>query len=237
MKLLNKLLFYISVPRCVGCGERIEVNDIALCSACKIEYEDSKLRNCPRCAKLLPWCDCTNKHLDAHFIHRLIKVFRYSPRGRGQSNELIFSLKRDNRSDVLELLSRELSEAIRNNVDEPQNYVFTSVPRRRKAIVKYGIDHAELLASAVAKRLGAKYIKILKSNVKSEQKKSNDSEARIKNADFSLRKGAPDLTHRKVILIDDIVTTGASMGRCAMVLKSAGADKIIGATLAIAYKE
>ena len=122
-------------------------------------------------------------------------------------------------------------------MDEPQNYVFTSVPRRRKAIVKYGIDHAELLASAVAKRLGAKYIKILKSNVKSEQKKSNDSEARIKNADFSLRKGAPDLTHRKVILIDDIVTTGASMGRCAMVLKSAGADKIIGATLAIAYKE
>jgi predicted amidophosphoribosyltransferase len=46
-----------------------------------------------------------------------------------------------------------------------------------------------------------------------------------------------DLSSMKIIIIDDIVTTGASLGSCATQLKIAGASKVIGASVAITYKD
>lgn len=153
------------------------------------------------------------------------------------SNNLIYSLKRDNRKDVLDFLSKELADAISNGIEKPESYLFTSIPRRRSEIIKYGIDHAEILARAVAKRLGGRYERTLISKAKQAQKKSGDRTERYKNAKFILKNKRMDLAGQKVIIIDDIITTGASMGAAAMLLKGIGAKKIIAASVAIAYKD
>jgi phosphoribosylpyrophosphate synthetase len=74
-----------------------------------------------------------------------------------------------------------------------------------------------------------------KSNAKHEQK-SLDSLERRRNADFSLIKEI-DLKGRRVIIVDDIITSGASMSNAATLIRSLGAKDIIAACLAIAYKE
>ena len=150
-------------------------------------------------------------------------------------NAPIYSLKRDNRDDVLELCARELSESIITSFPNAKDFIVTNVPRGKKSIVKYGIDHAELLAKSVAVLIGADYKKMLVSNVKTEQKKLSGV-SRITNAKFDVIEDI-DLSGKTVLIVDDIVTTGSSMGQAAMLLRGQGAKRIYGAALGIAYKD
>lgn len=237
MKLIKNLLFYISVPKCVHCNERLARTDVALCNDCLREYYNQKAGNCSVCARPLYECTCSMKYLDSHFIHKLIKLFRYKIDRELPSNDLIYSLKRDNRSDVIDFLSDELCYAINTSVKLNNDYVVTSVPRMKKSISKYGYDHAEKLARAIAKKLGLKYEKILLSQVKTEQKHSKSREERYKNARFLTKKRHSDMSGEHILLIDDIVTTGASMSACSMLLKGLGAKSITGAAVAIAFRD
>lgn len=233
---INKILFYVSVPKCVGCKTRLSVNDSALCPECMKEYNNIKLRNCSICSKPLCECSCSNEYLKAHYVKKLIKVFRYVHREPLPSNNLIYSLKRDNRRDVLDFLTKELCDSINNSIDNPKELIFTNVPRRKESIRKYGIDHAELLAKSVAKCFSATYYQPLYSNSRYEQKHMSSID-RIKNADFKIKKNAKDLKGKTVVLVDDIVTTGASMGACAMLLRALKTKKTVGAVIAVAYKD
>lgn len=237
MKLIDKILYYISVPKCVACGERLSAEDTCLCADCLSDYREHCNRNCSSCAKVLSACGCTNEYLDAHLVHRLAKVFRYTPDHTNTASRLIYSLKRDNDRRVLEFLSDELALAIKNSIPSPEDYIFTSVPRRRSAKVKYGIDHAALLSAKTAEKLGAEHRVLLVSKSKHAQKSAGGIENRIKNIDIRLKREGCDLSGKRVIIIDDIVTTGASMACAAIALKGAGAKSITGAALAIAYKD
>ena len=241
MSFFKKLLFYLSVPKCVCCGERLEITDKALCRICTKDYFDHKTRSCSQCSKLLSECTCTNDYLKNHYTKRLVKLFRYIIRDDTErsfpSNMLIYSLKRDNRADVLDFLSDELANAINKTISPKKiEFLITSVPRRPKAVRRYGIDHAQLLAKSVAKKLDVPYAALLKSTAKAAQKKMHEKE-RISNATFDYRKTDVDPRGKHVIIIDDVVTTGASMGSCAMLIHALGAKEIIGAALSIAYKD
>ena len=235
-KLMDRVLFALSVPTCVRCDTRLRYGEKAFCPECSLEFNDFKTRSCANCARELSKCDCSTNYLKAHFIKRVIKCYRYiGSDAAGPGNSLIYSLKRDNRADVLEVCADNLEKAIRYSVKAPDKVIFTNVPRRRAAIIKFGIDHSELLATELAKRFGAEYIKVLKSNAKKEQKSLETTE-RLKNADFKIIKDL-DLSGKDVIIVDDIITSGASMSSAAMLIKSLGAKSITAAALAIAYKD
>ena len=237
MDLIKKLLFYISVPKCVFCGERLNYGELPLCNECIKSYIDVKARDCSKCGKQLSRCKCSNTYLKAHYVKDLVKVYKYMGRGDEQfaSNHLIFSLKRDNRRDVVDFLKNEIVNAIHNSIKVNSDFVITSVPRRRVAIIHYGYDHAKVLANAVAKELGIKFISPLKSNSTQAQKGKHGQE-RMKNASFSYRRDI-NLKGKTVLLLDDVVTTGASMGACATLLKGLDAKRVIGVCIATAFKD
>ena len=234
--IMDRVLFALSVPKCVCCKTRLDYGENALCLKCSAEFEQFKTRNCSRCARKLNMCSCSNDFLEAHYIKRTIKCFRYLNRNDATpGNALIYSLKRDNRSDVLKRCADELEYAIKNSISDPGGYIFTNVPRRKSAIIEHGIDHSELLARELAKRFDAEYISLLKSNAKKPQK-SLETADRFKNADFYISKNI-DLTGRAVILVDDIITSGASMSKAASLIRSLGSREINAVSLAIAYKD
>ncbi|MBQ8303132.1 MAG: ComF family protein [Clostridia bacterium] len=233
--IMDRVLFALSVPKCVCCGERLDYGQNAFCPKCSAEFQEFRTRNCAKCSKLLHECDCSSSYLEAHFVKRVIKCYRYINKEEYPSNSLIFSLKRDNRKDVLEVTSDLLIEAIRNSIDDPEKYIFTNVPRRKSAIIEYGIDHSALLAKEIARKIGAEYIPLLKSNAKKPQK-SLETNERMLNADFDLITDI-DLADRGVIIVDDIITSGASISSAAMLIRSLGCKNIVAAALAIAYKD
>ena len=232
----ERALHLLSVPKCVLCGEPLDFPSRALCPVCFSKYENTKDRNCPKCARQLCQCDCSTKFLKSHCVKRLIKVCRYVGSDENlAANSLIYSLKKDNRNDVAKLLSEELATAISASVKDPASYIFTNVPRRQKAIVVYGIDHSAILAKAIAKRFDAEYMPLLKSRASRPQKEMQGRD-RLKNAEVTPRRDI-NLSGKRIILIDDIVTTGASMAVSAMALRGMGAKEVVGATVAIAYKK
>lgn len=238
-EIIKRILFYISVPKCVCCKERLDYEDRGLCKRCLMIYEEHKKRNCPRCSKKLSECFCTYDKLDAHGIKNLVKLFRYSKSDESlPSNYLIYSLKQDNRDDVIDLLSDELSESIRKHIMiDPEKIILTNVPRRNKAIIKFGYDHSKVLAREVSRKLGVEYQELLLSKSKKPQK-SVYGQARLENAVFDYDVDDDySLKGRTVIIIDDIITTGASMMKCASLIKGLGARRVIGACLGTAYKE
>lgn len=238
-ELINRALFYISVPKCVLCREKLDYGERGLCKECMKAYEAHKERNCPHCSKILSKCFCSYEHLELHGIKHLVKLFRYSKTDQSlPSNYLIYSLKQDNRADVLSFLADELASAISYSIDFTKDtYVITNVPRRKKAIVNFGYDHAKELAKKVSDRLQLEYVEILKSKSKKSQKSVYGQE-RILNAKFDY--ACPEdlsLKGKIVIIVDDIVTTGASMSNCATLIKALRPKRIIGACLGTAYKE
>lgn len=232
----ERILFYVSVPTCVSCKKRLVWQEKALCASCIEKREKLKYHICSRCGKKLDRCSCANEYLESHYISKLAKVFRYEQRDdRLPLNSLIYSLKRENREDVLNFCADELVKSILNVFPKANSFLITNVPRGRNSIMKYGIDHGALLAKAVADRLGARYEKLLISEIKTEQKKLHGISRKL-NAKFKIKTDL-DLTDRTVLIIDDIVTTGSSMGAAALLIHGMGAKRIYGATLGIAFRD
>ncbi len=236
---VKKLLFYMTVPKCVCCGEKLDIDDRALCKNCLKEYEASKNNVCSICFKQLTCCKCSNKYLKAHMMPSLTKIFLYKPSSdpneKIPSNQLIYVIKRVRRKDLLDFISEEMIYSIKNSLNY-ENFVVSNVPRKRSRVLKYGFDHSKEIAKAISKKLGLTYVKLLKSESKVPQKKLH-GEDRIKNAKFDVLKRQCSVKGKRVLLIDDIVTTGASMGASAMLIRALGAKEVVGACLAIAYRD
>ena len=232
----KRLMFYVSVPKCVFCGEKLDINDKALCKECLIKYEADKEMNCPFCAAVYSECDCPNKYLSTHGVKRLFKVFKYKAGESSAENALIYSLKEENRRDVFEFCIEELSRATSFHISDFTNVIFTNIPRRKEAINRYGYDHAAILAKGLAKSFHAEYMPLLVSYSKKSQKAMSKGE-RLDNVDFALINDNISLKGKTVIIVDDIVTTGASMGVAAMLVRSLGTRKVFGAAMAIAYRD
>ena len=234
----KRLIHLISVPKCVCCKEKLDFDDRGLCRDCMEKYMEHKKRNCDRCSRILSACSCSSTYLSSHGVKRLIKVFKYFKREQSlASNYLIYSLKQDNREDVISFLTEEMVAALNNSIDFSKGkYIFTNVPRRRKSIINYGFDHAAVLAKSVSKAIGCEYRDLLVSKSKRSQKSVIGSE-RVHNAVFDYKhRREISLKGYTVILVDDIVTTGASMSSCAMLLRGMGTKTVIGATLGVALK-
>ena len=105
------ILYLLSVPKCVSCNTKLNFGEKALCPKCSADFEEIKNRNCSRCAKLLSECSCAPHRISSHFVRGVIKCFRYDVREENHSaNALIYSLKRDNRDDVLDACAELLLE-------------------------------------------------------------------------------------------------------------------------------
>ena len=239
-ELLRHILFYVSVPKCIECGEILEYNARPLCDKCHKKYSELKLSECSVCFNKIGNCTCSNPFMEKHFIKKACKVYRYRRDTENQvGNNLIYSLKQDNRRDVIDFLASELASAIIENkvithsIDE---YVITSVPRRKRAIRHYGYDHARLLAIAVANRLGVQYEQLLISKTRRAQKEVAKDD-RFANVQLDYIKRISDISGKHVIIIDDIITSGSSMSACATLIKGLGAKTIMAACIATAYKD
>lgn len=237
----ERALFLLSVPKCICCGELLDFEEKALCSSCSEIFNEQKSRNCSRCSRKIPYCTCSNFYLESHYVKKLIKVYRYnSSKPELPGNLLVYCLKHDNRRDAFIRASVELAHSIEAAIDlseNKENFIITNVPRRHKAILENGYDHAEMIARRIAKILGIEYAQFLVSKTEKPQKEVY-GEKRKENAKFDYKKGPErSLKGKTVIIVDDVVTTGSSLAACAALIRGMGTRKIIGAALSIAYKD
>lgn len=100
----------------------------------------------------------------------------------------------------------------------------TWVPARRKDKAARGFDHAELLARGVAEGLGLPATPLLGRRGHQLDQVGLDREHRLTNLAKAFE--AADPVSGTVLLVDDLVTTGATAACCAGALSAAGAERI-----------
>lgn len=105
----------------------------------------------------------------------------------------------------------------------------TWVPVSRKRLRKRGYDQAELLARAACRRWNVKPVcfltKILDNPPQSGLAESSARRANVQGAYTAA--ASKELRGRRVLLVDDICTTGATLSECAGALKAAGAAEVV----------
>lgn len=108
----------------------------------------------------------------------------------------------------------------------------TFVPTTEKNRRERGYDPSQVLAEGVARRLGVPCVKALTPGMKRMSQRDMTAQKRYYNAmsGFAVQPGV-DLVGKRFLLCDDILTTGATMERCAELLRDAGAE-VIGCSVA-----
>lgn len=100
----------------------------------------------------------------------------------------------------------------------------TWVPARRSDARRRGFDHAEVLARGVAAALGLPAVAMLVRRGIQADQAGLGRHARIANLAGAFE--APEPVTKPVLLVDDLVTTGATATACATALRSAGAPQV-----------
>lgn len=146
-------------------------------------------------------------------------------RYEGVVRRTLLALKESGRTDVVKPLSSSLSAAvIRAAVPGAE---FLSVPTSRAAWRRRGYDPVALLC----KRAGFESAKVLRASRATLSQKTLGFDDRALNLHESMRSRGP-LRGRAFILVDDVVTTGATLAEAARAVRAAGGEVVGQAALA-----
>jgi len=112
----------------------------------------------------------------------------------------------------------------------PPDTVVTTVPTIAAHIRERGFDHAALMAKAFARQRGLAYYPLIKRRLNTSQHQLNKKQ-RLKLAHETFYIDGTDVP-ASILLIDDIITTGATLQACAAVLRESGAQQVFIAAVA-----
>ena len=149
---------------------------------------------------------------------------------RQWKKELAFAWKSEGQRRLSPLFARLLFKALKELGLEKTPIV--PVPPRPGKIKEKGWDQVDELANILKKEALVEVRKdLLLRKSQGQQKKLGRSQRLGEGgAVYQLREGAGNIP-KEVVLLDDIVTTGATMEKCAWLLKSAGVQKVHGLAL------
>ena len=150
-------------------------------------------------------------------------IWRYA----GVAKNLVLMLKLECVEDAAEVLADDMAEAIRS-MGVPAETVLTWVTMPPGRLRERAIDHGSVLCHAVAKRCGLQARQLLERHGKVHTQRGLNWEKRLTNLSHSIRCSVR--IDAPVILIDDVLTTGATAAACTEALLKAGASSVTALT-------
>ncbi len=219
-KLLSDFLDLIYPRRCVFCGE---FEKAGLCEKCQSEHEES-LRN-------------TLKPVPKH-NHEADNIRNaYAPMWYNDDvKALVHKLKFDNELYLLEFCTSQMLSCLKN-VDNLQNYdIIVCVPTKGfKSLKRDNISR--LLAMRISKRLNVPFkYKSLKKLRTTQRQSHLLPQQRLMNVKGAYGAVENAFNKKRVLLIDDVYTTGATTNECAGAVMKDGAEYCDVLCFAASYK-
>ncbi len=219
MNLFSTILTAIFPPRCICCDKMIEPAP-------------------PICAD----CNSAINWLNTDFFSTLLKETHFDTARSlaahdGSWAQVVHNFKYNRRTDLAAPLGEMLSKKIFREYD-----LIVPVPLHKKRLRQRGYNQSVLLAKRVAKETGVRAELLLLARVILQPPQVGlEQRQRLENVKgaFAIRRqatfskiGKSSLSPLDILLIDDVMTTGATVNECARVLKKAGAARVDVLTLA-----
>ena len=213
MNLLENILELIFPTKCGFCNELI-----------KKEY------TCKKCKKKLEYICTDNKmqKITGMYFDFFISSYFYL----GIVRKKILEFKFKNKKYLYRTLSEKLAYNLQPYIKDI-DYI-TAVPISLKRYFERGYNQSILIAKYISKRLNKPLIKFTLIKIRDNKKQSElgmkQRNINVKNVYKVLNKNI--IFGKRILLIDDIFTTGATVNECSRILKQYGAQSIIVATVA-----
>ena len=213
MNLLTSLLF---PPKCVLCGTLLENGEIDLSADCRktdSAYQNQKIHIPFRDSFTAVW------YYEGNVRCSILRYKFYHARSRGAAFGRI--------------LGSEVLQAYPDGFD-----LLAWVPVSTLRKMKRGYDQSQLIAQSLGRELGLTPTPVLK-KVRHTPPQSGIRDASMRRANVSgayrIRRGV-DVAGKRILLVDDVFTTGATAGECARSLNINGAKEVHCAAVAAARK-
>jgi len=183
---------------------------------------------CDKCTESLPFADNSGRQ-EGELFDFCVSPLYY----RGVVRKSILRFKFKGAAAYADVYGRLLADCIRQNPDIEYD-IISWVPLSDKRERSRGYDQAMLLALATALELSDVAVETLvKPHDVKAQSELGDRAERSANISGAYTVSDAELIEgKRVLLIDDVVTTGSTLSECARVLLSAGATKVVCAALA-----
>ncbi len=230
---VKKQLRYIFKPvqRCLICSKAVESAAYPFCGECSPMYSQLIQRPCGDCGKAVASCRCVKVSPCLNFY----RVYEYEGNA---AQRIAYFIKQKTVDHELRYLAKLMRDRIHETSGKGINFdCICYVPRNKKGIDLYGFDHARLIAEQLAGLLNIECKPLIKhTGAKGEQKRLSREyrgfavKTRFMINDAELVNGK--LPYRRVLIADDIVTTGTTMGGCAQLLKTCGVKQVFGVAIA-----
>jgi len=240
---------------CINCG----CDDIWLCETCFSKIELLPFQVCPRCEKLITekGCLCDHCKKDRTSLDNLLVAVKYRENNIAKMVHLYkYNFVEDLHIPLGKLLVKII---LKNNLPLPD--LIIPIPLHKRRLRWRGFNQSELLANYVSQNLTPGFSIPVASDLIKRQKytppqmqigKYSERRRNMQDAfamnhsslsfspfsrrDVSERQRGKTpqefIQNKKILLIDDIATTGATLFECAKVLKANGAKKVFAAVIA-----
>ena len=205
------LVDLIYPERCIFCFDRLDFTEELAC------------RDCSNSLPLLKDPRCTPRSSRQRYVHSGAAVFAYE----GVMKDFFHRVKFDRKQWHLKFLRRHLQNArLPLPLSEYDALVPVPLDRERSKVRQF--NQSALIAKMLAAEHGTGRVQPLLIKIRNTEPQSllnrSDRLTNVRDA-FQLKKGAR-IAGKKILLVDDIVTTGATVNECARCLRSAGAKRV-----------
>lgn len=211
----EELLRLVYPPKCVFCGTLLEREEQDACKACLAE---------------LPWTDESSAVRTGRAFSRCVLPFFLT----GKVHQALVDYKYHQRESYGVCFGRWMGACARRCRSDPFDLV-TWVPVSRRRLRERGFDQCRLLAVQVAKVYGMRPVRTLKKwkDVPSLASSEASPAMRRKLVAGVYRVISPEtVAGKRILLVDDIITTGSTLEEAAGTLRAAGAAEVCCVTAA-----
>jgi ComF family protein len=235
MGALAELVNFLYPPRCASCDASLaDAGNRRVCAECLAHVEALPAALCPVCgagastaALRDDRCGRCIEHPPA--FRRAVAIARYRISAQDEQGSLPALIRR-HKYGLDQAVGRAIAEYLPDELplDRAQYDLIVPVPLHRRRLWWRGFNQAALLADEIGRRLALPLDATALRRVRATAAQTaRDHDARRRNVRraFAVRRPAR-VRGRRILLIDDVMTTGATADECARTLRGAGATVV-----------
>ncbi len=226
MNYLNNVLDFFLPRFCNSCKNKLSANELFLCENClsTIKRADPELLN----------LEFNRKFYKDKIISDFTSLYIFQKDQPLQ--DLVHHLKYKGSFRVGIFLGELIGKELQKIIDEWNSDIIVPVPLHHLKKAERGYNQAYYICKGIRKFYKFKVeSSILKRNKYTESQTTMDLKERKNNIENAFHIKKPKLIKsKKIIVVDDVITTGATVTECGKLLLDAGAEKVFALSLAIA---
>ncbi len=218
-KMFQSFLDLIFPRICAGCQQPLQLNEEHICTDCRFDLPRTN-------SHLEPDRKLINKFAGKVNLEHSLAYLKFVKGGKVQ--KIMHEIKYRDNQELGEMLGRMYGSELREKGFSEHFDLVLPVPLHKKRLIVRGYNQSDSLAKGLAESLRIEWRDdILKRGIETESQISKSRLQRYKNMqDVFFVENFEGLQSRKIVLVDDTLTTGATLESCVLALNDVGVKNV-----------